>query len=157
MITKEQFSKDIKKLLIDCGLSERQAAETIGITGQSLNRKNVNASWRYIDFINWLFVLGYKVAWIKRDNDLKSAFSQKNDSVVLSRDALTKDIKKVLVDCGLSEREAAISIGVSPSSLNQKNTNASWRYVDLVNFLDKLGYDVIWEKLESQHKGDKMA
>lgn len=68
MLTREQFTKDIKKLLIDCDLTVTEAGELIGNSQQNLSKKINNASFGYVDFVNLLDVLGYEVIWVKKDN-----------------------------------------------------------------------------------------
>ena len=68
MLTKEQFTKDIKKIMIQEGHTEKSIANLICSHQQNINAKNKSASWRYIDLVNLLDKLGYDVVWVKRHN-----------------------------------------------------------------------------------------
>lgn len=65
---------------------------------------------------------------------------------MLTRDKLTKDIKKLLIDEGITMARLANMAGSSQQNLNKKINKASFNYVDLVKILDILGYDVRWIK-----------
>lgn len=65
---------------------------------------------------------------------------------MLTRDKLTKEIKKLLIDEGITMARLAIMAGSSQQNLNKKINKASFNYVDLVKILDILGYDVRWIK-----------
>ena len=67
MLTREQFTKDFKKLLIDCELTITEAGQFIGNSQQNLSKKINNASFGYVDFVNLLDFLGYDVIWKKRE------------------------------------------------------------------------------------------
>ena len=50
--------------------------------------------------------------------------------------------KKILIDVGKSEAEVWRSLGSSQSAGNQKTRNGTIKYIEFVNILDSLGYDV---------------
>lgn len=63
---------------------------------------------------------------------------------------LQKEIKKFMIDENLTQLKIAEILDVSQQVIQKKNKNFSWRYIDLVNLLDKLGYDVVWVKRDEQ-------
>lgn len=63
-----------------------------------------------------------------------------------TREAMQKDFKKFLIDNDIKQVQLAQILGVTRGAINQKINNFSWNYVDLVNLLDELGYDVVWVK-----------
>ena len=63
-----------------------------------------------------------------------------------TREAMQKDFKKFLIDNDIKQVQLAQILGVTRGAVNQKINNFSWNYIDLVNLLDELGYDVVWVK-----------
>lgn len=63
---------------------------------------------------------------------------------------LQKEIKKLMIDENLTQLKIAELLDVSQPAIQKKFKNFSWRYIDLVNLLDKLGYDVVWVKRDEQ-------
>lgn len=63
---------------------------------------------------------------------------------------LQKEIKKFMIDENLTQLKLAELLDVSQPAIQKKFKNFSWRYIDLVNLLDKLGYDVVWVKRDEQ-------
>lgn len=57
-----------------------------------------------------------------------------------------KDLQKqwgcFLIDIGRSGTEVAREIGTSQQNLNKKIRNATIRYVELANILEKYGYEI---------------
>ena len=53
-----------------------------------------------------------------------------------------KQWKKILIEVGKSEAEVWRSLGSSQSAGNQKTRNGTIKYIEFVNVLDGLGYDV---------------
>ena len=66
---KEFFQKQFKKLMIDENLNQSILAEKLGVARNSISKKMVNFSWRYVDLVNLLDELGYDVVWVKRDEN----------------------------------------------------------------------------------------
>ena len=69
---------------------------------------------------------------------------------VLTKDKFAKDFKKLMIDCNQSQASLAALLGKSKGTLSPQINGATFRYVDLVNILDMLGYDVVWVK---RHNG----
>ena len=67
-MTSEQFKKDLRKLFIEAGTTERQVALKLGIAQQNLNRKINSGTVRAIEFLDILDMLGYEIE-IKKKND----------------------------------------------------------------------------------------
>lgn len=59
-----------------------------------------------------------------------------------------KDWKKFLIDIGKSETVLAKEIGTTQPNLNQKTSNATIRYLELSEIVEKYGYSI------KIHKGD---
>lgn len=59
---------------------------------------------------------------------------------------LKYDFLQAVAGAGENQARLAERLGVTSGAVNQKISNFSWRYIDLVNLLDDLGYDVIWIK-----------
>ncbi len=68
MYTKEQFTKDFKKILIDSGCNVNQLAPHLNKSQAALNKQVLGATFRYVDLVNILDMLGYDVVWVKRHN-----------------------------------------------------------------------------------------
>ena len=66
MLTREQFTKEIRKILIEEDTTATELGEKIGESQQNINKKIRNASFGYVDFVNLLDVLGYEVIWVKK-------------------------------------------------------------------------------------------
>lgn len=64
---KEKFKKDLRKLFIESGTTERQVALKLGIAQQNLNRKINSGTVRAIEFLDILDMLGYEIE-IKKKN-----------------------------------------------------------------------------------------
>lgn len=67
-MTTEQFKKDLRKLFIEAGTTERQVALKLGIAQQNLNRKINSGTVRAIEFLDILDMLGYEIE-IKKKKD----------------------------------------------------------------------------------------
>lgn len=65
----------------------------------------------------------------------------KKDKVQLKNNFL-----QAVASAGTNQTRLAEHLGVTSGAINQKINNFSWRYIDLVNLLDDLGYDVVWIK-----------
>ena len=63
---------------------------------------------------------------------------------------MEKELKKFMIDENLTQLKIAELLNVSQQVIQKKNKNFSWRYIDLVNLLDQLGYDVVWVKRDEQ-------
>lgn len=63
---------------------------------------------------------------------------------------LKREIISLLALNGLNQTDLAEMLGVTSGAVNQKISNFSWRYIDLVNLLDELGYDVVWVKRDNE-------
>lgn len=50
------------------GVTEGEAAEMIGITQSTFNKRIKNGSLKYIEVLKIMEALGYKVEWLKSDN-----------------------------------------------------------------------------------------
>lgn len=68
MLTKEQFKKDLKKIMIQENITQKNIADIRKVTPASVSQQMNAASWRYIDLVNLLDKLGYDVVWVKRHN-----------------------------------------------------------------------------------------
>lgn len=60
-MTKENYTKMWNKWLIDIGKSETQLAKELGVQQQGLNRKNREATIRYIDLSEIVEKYGYSI------------------------------------------------------------------------------------------------
>lgn len=65
---------------------------------------------------------------------------------MLTREQCTKELKKVMIDSGITVNQLAAMLNKTQGTLSQQINGATFRYVDLVNILDMLGYDVVWVK-----------
>lgn len=63
---------------------------------------------------------------------------------------LKRELISLLALNGLNQTDLAEMLGVTSGAVNQKISNFSWRYIDLVNLLDELGYDVVWVKRDNE-------
>lgn len=63
-----------------------------------------------------------------------------------TKDQFTKDLKKALIDSEIKVTELSAMLGKTKATLSQQINGATFRYVDVVNILDMLGYEVIWRK-----------
>lgn len=63
---------------------------------------------------------------------------------------LQKDFKKIMIDTDNTQVKLAELLNVSQPAIQKKFKNFSWRYIDLVNLLDQLGYDVVWVKRDKK-------
>lgn len=63
---------------------------------------------------------------------------------------LKRELISLLALNGLNQTDLAEMVGVTSGAVNQKISNFSWRYIDLVNLLDELGYDVVWVKRDNE-------
>lgn len=63
---------------------------------------------------------------------------------------LKRELISLLALNGLNQTDLAEMLGVTSGAVNQKISNFSWRYIDLVNILDELGYDVVWVKRDNE-------
>lgn len=68
MLTKDKFSKDFKKMLIDSSINMVQLAKQLNKAAPTLNKQVNGATFRYVDLVNILDMLGYDVVWVKRHN-----------------------------------------------------------------------------------------
>lgn len=68
MYTKDKFTKDFKKLMIDNDLPQDKLAAMLNKTKGALSPQINNATFRYVDLVNILDMLGYDVVWVKRHN-----------------------------------------------------------------------------------------
>lgn len=66
----------------------------------------------------------------------------------MKKDEFIKDWKKFLIDIGKSETVLAKEIGTTQPNLNQKTSNATIRYLELSEIVEKYGYSI------RIHKGD---
>jgi hypothetical protein len=66
----------------------------------------------------------------------------------MKKDEFIKDWKKFLIDIGKSETVLAKEIGTTQPNLNQKTSNATIRYLELSEIVEKYGYSI------KIHKGD---
>ena len=74
---------------------------------------------------------------------------------VLTKDKFAKDFKKLMIDCNQSQASLAAMLGKSKGTLSPQINGATFRYIDLVNILDMLGYDVVWIKRHNaENKND---
>lgn len=57
-----------------------------------------------------------------------------------------KQLKKLMIDENINQKKLGELTGTTQQVAGRKILNFSWRYIDLVNLLDELGYDVVWVK-----------
>lgn len=62
---------------------------------------------------------------------------------------LKNNFLQAIAGAGENQTKLAERLGVTSGAVNQKISNFSWRYIDLVNLLDDLGYDVVWIKRDN--------
>ena len=60
----------------------------------------------------------------------------------MKKDEFIKDWKKFLIDIGKSETVLAKEIGTTQPNLNQKTSNATIRYLELSEIVEKYGYSI---------------
>ena len=68
MTEKELYVFLKTKFIEACGVTEGQAAEIIGITQSTFNKRIKNGSLKYLEVLKIMESLGYKVEWVKDDN-----------------------------------------------------------------------------------------
>lgn len=66
----------------------------------------------------------------------------------MKKEEFIKDWKKFLIDIGKSETVLAKEIGTTQPNLNQKTSNATIKYLELSEIVEKYGYSI------KIHKGD---
>ena len=64
----------------------------------------------------------------------------------MTREDLQKFWKKILIDEGLSETEFWRSRGVSQPAGNRKLREGTIKYIEFINILESLGYEVTIKK-----------
>ena len=69
MLTKDEFIKDFKKALIDSNSNMSQLAKQLNKTQGTISQQVNGATFRYVDLVNILDMLGYDVVWVKRKNN----------------------------------------------------------------------------------------
>ena len=69
MLTKDEFIKDFKKALIDSNSNMSQLAKQLNKTQGTISQQVNGATFRYVDLVNILDMLGYNVVWVKRKNN----------------------------------------------------------------------------------------
>lgn len=69
MLTREQFTKDIRKLFVDENTNATKVGKIAGETQQNFSKKVRNGSFGYVDFVNVLNLLGYEVIWKKKEKE----------------------------------------------------------------------------------------
>lgn len=68
-MTEKELYVFLKTKFIEAGgVTEGQAAEIIGITQSTLNKRIKNGSLKYLEVLKIMESLGYKVEWVKDDN-----------------------------------------------------------------------------------------
>lgn len=60
-MTHEELKKAYRKMLIDAGVSERQLAESLGVSSQSLNQKMNRGSIKLLEFADLINRLGFEM------------------------------------------------------------------------------------------------
>lgn len=60
-MTLEEFKKEWKKILIDKDISEAELWRQLGVSQQAGNRKIREGTIKYLEFVNILEKLGYKI------------------------------------------------------------------------------------------------
>ncbi len=67
-MTEKELYVFLKTKFIEAGgVTEGQAAEIIGITQSTFNKRIKNGSLKYLEVLKIMEALGYKVEWIKED------------------------------------------------------------------------------------------
>lgn len=71
-MTEKELYVFLKTKFIEAGgVTEKQAAEMIGITQSTFNKRIKNGSLKYLEVLKIMETLGYKVEWIKKiDNKI---------------------------------------------------------------------------------------
>ena len=68
-MTEKELYVFLKTKFIEAGgVTEGQAAEIIGITQSTFNKRKKNGSLKYLEVLKIMESLGYKVEWVKDDN-----------------------------------------------------------------------------------------
>lgn len=68
-MTEKELYVFLKTKFIEAGgVTEGQAAEMIGITQSTFNKRIKNGSLKYLEVLKIMESLGYKVKWIKSSN-----------------------------------------------------------------------------------------
>lgn len=68
-MTEKELYVFLKTKFIEVGgVTEGQAAEIIGITQSTFNKRIKNGSLKYLEVLKIMESLGYKVEWVKDDN-----------------------------------------------------------------------------------------
>ena len=68
-MTEKELYVFLKTKFIEAGgVTEGQAAEIIGITQSTFNKRIKNGSLKYLEVLKIMESFGYKVEWVKDDN-----------------------------------------------------------------------------------------
>ena len=68
-MTKKELYVFLKTKFIEAGgVTESEAAEIIGISQSTFNKRIKNGSLKYIEVLKIMEALGYKIKWVKADD-----------------------------------------------------------------------------------------
>lgn len=68
-MTEKELYVFLKTKFIEAGgMTEGQAAEIIGITQSTFNKRIKNGSLKYIEVLKIMESLGYKIKWVKAED-----------------------------------------------------------------------------------------
>lgn len=66
----------------------------------------------------------------------------------MDKDTFKKQWKKFLIDIDMSETQLANELGVKQATFNEKMRNATIKYIELSNIVEKYGYTIEIRKKE---------
>lgn len=70
-----------------------------------------------------------------------------------TKEQLAVQFKALMTTEQKTQNDIAGLLSCSQQAMSERIKKFSWRYIDLVNLLDKLGYDVVWVKRENTENG----
>ena len=73
---------------------------------------------------------------------------KKKEGDTMDKDTFKKQWKKFLIDIDMSETQLANELGVKQATFNEKMRNATIKYIELSNIVEKYGYTIEIRKKE---------
>lgn len=138
-MTLEEFKKVWKKLLIDENISERELFRNLELSQPVWNRKINTGAIKYLELINILESLGYSINFQKESPTEKIKVQKSKEEY---RTSLRLLFKEILKERNMSQAQLAKELGIKQQTINEKINKASWRYVDVLEVLEYLNYEV---------------
>lgn len=65
---------------------------------------------------------------------------------------LKQRIELVLKENGLSQTQAAKKLGISQQAFNQKTNGGSWRFIDVEELVEMMGFEIVFVRKNLENK-----